>query len=87
MSEGASRKKQIYFKMPDIIQECNNNMGRVDFLDKPISLYHVRIKPKKWWWRGFIQMLDAAVVNTWRAQKTTNNEDRVSLMNVRRRQY
>jgi hypothetical protein len=62
--------------MPKVAQEYNSHMGGVDLLYKQISLYCIRIRSK---------MLDAAVVNTWRAYQTANKEDSVSLLDVRKR--
>jgi hypothetical protein len=46
-------------------------MGDVDLLDVQISLQDMTLKSGKWWLPIFTQMLDAAVVSTWRANHST----------------
>jgi hypothetical protein len=60
--------------MPKIIQVYNSYVGSVDLLDKQISLRHIRIKSKKWWWPLLTQMLDVAVASARRAYQTANKE-------------
>lgn len=54
-------------------------------LDKQISLYGTRIRSKKWWWPLFTQLLDIAVVNTWRLFQLVYPDEQVSLLDIRRK--
>ncbi len=82
----AKEKKEISIPIPKLIQEYNSYMGGVDLLDKQVSLYRIRIRSKKWWWPLFTQMIDIAVVNTWRIYQVANSEEKyASCLQTRRR--
>lgn len=66
--------------MPKVIQEYDSYLGSVDLLDKQTSFYVIRIR----WCLLFTLMLGAEVVSTWKAHKTANKGDRVSLSDVQR---
>lgn len=78
-------KKEIVVAIPKVIAEYNKSMGGVDLLDKQVSLYRVRIRGKKWWFPLFTQLLDIAVVNTWRIHQHVNPNDKLSLLEARRK--
>ncbi|XP_049946923.1 piggyBac transposable element-derived protein 2-like [Schistocerca serialis cubense] len=80
-----AKKKEISVTVPHLIEEYNAHMGGVDLLDKQISLYRTRIRSKKWWQTLFTQMIDIGVVNTWRAYQIANSNEKLSLLDVRRR--
>ncbi|XP_049947674.1 piggyBac transposable element-derived protein 3-like [Schistocerca serialis cubense] len=80
-----AKKKEISVTMPPLTEAYNAHMGGVDLLDKQISLYKMRIRSKKWWWPLFTQMIEICVVNTWRAYQIANSNEKLSLLDVRRR--
>ncbi|KAK9754278.1 hypothetical protein QE152_g1378 [Popillia japonica] len=43
------KKKHISVPRPDIVLQCNQNMGGADLRDSNVSCYCIGIRPKKCW--------------------------------------
>lgn len=61
-------------QQPKLFHSYNCSMGGVDLLDQAANNYRVRIRGKKWWWPLFTQMLNVAMVNSWKIHQLTADE-------------
>lgn len=66
--------KEEAVPQPNVISEYKY-MGGVDLHDNGIANYRIKIRGKKWWWPLFINMIDSAIVNSWKIFKIANNSN------------
>lgn len=77
-----AEKKEIIISQPNAIAKYNTHMGGVDLHDNGIANYRIRIRGKKWWWPLFINMIDSAMVNSWKIYNIVN-ENQLSQLDFR----
>ena len=65
-------KRSVSVPQPRVISEYNKNMGGVDLHDNDIANYRIRVRGKKWWWPLFTNVIDSAVVNSWKVHRLAN---------------
>ncbi|XP_049767914.1 piggyBac transposable element-derived protein 3-like [Schistocerca cancellata] len=58
-------RKKVSISQPSLVQEYIRHMGGVDLFDNLQSLYHIRKRSKKGYWRLIRLCLTGAVVNVW----------------------
>lgn len=75
-----SEKKHVNVPQPHMIRTY---MGGVDLHDAFTAKYRIKVKGKKWWWLPFTNMIDTAIVNSWRLYRLTH-DDRQDLLHFRR---
>lgn len=78
-----SEKKHVNVPQPHIIRTYNQYMGGVDLHDAFVAKYRIKIKAKKWWWPLFTNLIDSAIVNSWRLYRLTH-DDQPDLLHFRR---
>lgn len=66
-------KKETLIPQPNAIVKYNSHMGGVDLHDNAIACYRIKIRGKKWLWPLFINMVDSAIVNSWRIYNIANS--------------
>ena len=57
---------------PASIHLYNKNMGGVDYLDRGVAEYRIRMRSKKWWYCHFTNTL--SVLMFWKLYKIGNPE-------------
>lgn len=67
-------KKNVSVPQPNVMAQYNKYMGGVDLHDNAIANYRIRIRGKKWWWPLFTNLIDSAIVNSWKIYNTANEE-------------
>lgn len=70
----SSAQEKVNVQQPKLFSSYNCSMGGVDLLDQAANNYRVCIRGKKWWWPLFTQMLNVAVVNSWKIHQLIADE-------------
>ena len=61
----ASQRKRVAVQMPNLIRQCNQNMGSVDRVDENIAHYRIGIYEKKWYISILSYLFNLCVNNAW----------------------
>ena len=67
-----SAKAFVNIERTASIQHYNNNMGGVDYLDRVVAEYRMRIRYKKWWYPYLTNTLSVLMFFSWKLLKTAN---------------
>lgn len=62
---------KVAVKCPQPVYDYNCYMGGVDRFDQHMSTYNISWKSRRWWVKLFYYLIDAAIVNSYLAYKTS----------------
>lgn len=75
---------RIQVTQPYLLKKYNEGMGGVDLLDRMLSSYRPKLRSKKWWWNLFSNVVNMAVVASYRFYQHINPNNSISHLEFRR---
>ena len=67
--------------LPNIISECNKDMGGVDLHDQQMLYYRMSFKCKKYHMRLIFCLIDIVAVNSWKLLQRTESSLKIEYIN------
>lgn len=67
------KKGTVMVSQPKVVAQYNSGMGGVDLMDRALADYRPAIKGKKWYWPLLVNVINIAVVYSWRVYQLCTN--------------
>lgn len=67
-----------------MVNSCDEKMGGVDVMDRLLGSYRPRLRNKEWYWNLFSNVLNVAVVASWRAHQEVVGKGALDHLTFRR---
>ena len=67
-----TKREHVEISRPGSIKHYNAHMGGVDYLDRGVAEYRIRMKSKKWWYPHFTNTLSVLLFSSWKLFKIGN---------------